>query len=341
MRWLAVATLLLGMPRGGWAQREAPLLKTDLIALLSSPVIPIEEIAALVRRNCLAFRPTDRDVADFRRLGASGDVLASIAGCATRPTSPPPAAPAVAAAPAALQVVVRQPRLLAAAGSQAHIVVLAARGGIPQAGVPLALRGTATVDGGTGRDLVAVTDDSGFAVFPVRVGRRLHTYHFEVAPADRGTLPRGPVVELGVRPGPAASIAVEPREVLFDEGLDSVAPVVIAVRDSIGYAVVGERVVVSSSGEDMGFSPDTAVTDSLGRARVPVARSAVRRAGTLQVSVRGRPLGWVAVVLGMPLSDAGTGFVPLMKPVGAVHDALSQPLVFEARTRLGRPAAGR
>ena len=79
-RSCAVALLLLALPGAASAQRGAPLLKTDLIELLSSPVIPHQEVADLVRRNCLAFRPTDRDWTDFRSLGATSDVVASING---------------------------------------------------------------------------------------------------------------------------------------------------------------------------------------------------------------------------------------------------------------------
>src|SRR5712671_2469168 len=128
----SVALLLIALPLPGvaLAQRGAPLLKTDLIELLSSPVIPHQEIADLVRRNCLAFRPTDRDWTDFRTLGATADVVASINGCsAGRPTTagartaaPAPAATSVVTA-GALQVMLRQVRVQAAAGSTARIVV--------------------------------------------------------------------------------------------------------------------------------------------------------------------------------------------------------------------------
>ena len=343
MRHLARATFLLSTLAGALsAQRGAPLLKTDLIELLSSPVIPHQEIADLVRRNCLAFRPTDRDWSDFRTLGASADVVASINGCAAgRPTS---AAAPVAAAPvtaATLQVMLRQPRVQAAAGSQARIVVLAARAGLPQAGAQLVLRGTAAIEGGSGRDVVAATDDSGFAVFPVRVGRRLSTYRLEVAPAAGGTFPGRPVVELVVRAGPPAAVVVEPRDLLFDQGTDSIVPVVVTIRDSIGHPVRGEPVVLRGGAAEMGFAPDTAVTDSLGRARIVVARSAIHRRGTLQVQVRDKSMGAVDVSLAMPLAEGQTDFLPIQTPSGGAGNGLGEPVVFEARTRLGHPAVGR
>jgi hypothetical protein len=340
---MGVAALLVaGLPGSGWAQRGAPLLKTDLIALLSNPVISAQEIASLVRRNCLAFRPTDRDLANIRHLGASPDVVASVAECAMR-RPPSSATPFVAPVPAAssLQVVLRQPRVAAAAGTEARTVVLAARGGFPQPGVSLALRGSAVMDGGGGRDAVAVTDDSGFAAFRFPAGRRLGTYRLEVAPASGGTLPGRPVIELVVRPGPAAFAKILPGEIVFDQGLDSIVPVEIAVRDSIGYPVAGEPVVLRGNAEGIGFRPDTAVTDSLGRARLVVIGGRVRRGGTLQVAIGGRQLGRLDVVVGAPLLEATTGFLLPATLHGYVGNRLAEPLVFEARTRLGQPAVRR
>jgi hypothetical protein len=349
-RHVARAALLLSTLAGALsAQRGAPLLKTDLIDLLSSPVIPHQEVADLVRRNCLAFRPTDRDWTDFRSLGATSDVVASINGCAAgRPVAaggagvgaaaPAPASPPVTAT--TLQVMLRQPRVQAAAGSVARIVVLAARAGLPQAGAQLVLRGSGGIEGGSGRDVVAATDDSGFAVFPVRVGRRLNAYRLEVAPAAGGTFPGRPIIELVVRAGPPASASAEPRDILFDQGLDSLVVVAVTVRDSIGHPVRGEPVVLHGT-PDMQFTPDTAITDSLGRARMIVARDAMRRRGTLQAQVRDKPMATIDVAIGMPLAEAQTGFLPVKVTSGGAGNGLSEPVVFEARTRLGRPATGR
>jgi hypothetical protein len=345
---IAALLFVIGLPGALSAQRGAPLLKTDLIELLSSPVIPHQEIADLVRRNCLAFRPTDRDWTDFRSLGAAPDVVASITGCGAgraAPSGGSTAAATTSAAPAVtattLQVMLRAPRMLAAAGSQARIVVLAARAGLPQPGAQLMLRGSAGIDGSSGRDMVVATDDSGFAVFPVRVGRRLASYRLEIAPAAGGTFPGRPVVELIVRPGPPATATADPREILFDSGLDSLVPVAVTVRDSIGHPVRGEPVVFRGTTAEMGFVPDTAVTDSLGRARMVVARGAIARKGTIQVQVREKPMAAVDIVIGMPLADAETDFLPIRVASGSAGNGLGEPVVFQARTRLGRPAVGR
>src|SRR5207249_5594353 len=154
------------------AQGTEPLRKTDLIRLLSNPIIRKGEVADLVRRNCLAFRPTERDWADLRDLGADADVMSSVGGCAARQASratvtlASPAPPAASAGPTAppvtagaastgqLTVMALPARATVVAGTEAVLRVAVRRGDVAQRGVTLALHG------GTGRDLPAVTDDS-------------------------------------------------------------------------------------------------------------------------------------------------------------------------------------
>src|SRR5207302_1679249 len=106
------------------AQGTEPLRKTDLIRLLSNPIIRKGEVADLVRRNCLAFRPTERDWADLRDLGADADVMSSVGGCAARQASratvtlASPAPPAASAGPTA-------PPVTAGAASTGQLTVMA------------------------------------------------------------------------------------------------------------------------------------------------------------------------------------------------------------------------
>ncbi|HEV2749774.1 MAG TPA: hypothetical protein VGV12_04545, partial [Gemmatimonadales bacterium] len=65
-------------PSPGAAQGSQPLRKTDVIRLLSNPLISKSEVADLIRRNCIAFRPTPRDWADLRDFGADAEVLSSL-----------------------------------------------------------------------------------------------------------------------------------------------------------------------------------------------------------------------------------------------------------------------
>src|SRR2546428_5776914 len=69
------------------AQSPPPLGKTELIRLLRSPLFAQPKRADVVRRSCLPFRPTERDWADLRTAGASGEVIASAAACDSRRAS--------------------------------------------------------------------------------------------------------------------------------------------------------------------------------------------------------------------------------------------------------------
>ena len=85
---LVLGLLALPLPSRLTGQGSEPLRKTDLIRLLSTALISRGEIAGLIRRNCLAFRPTERDWADLRDLGADADVMSSVGGCTARTSTP-------------------------------------------------------------------------------------------------------------------------------------------------------------------------------------------------------------------------------------------------------------
>src|SRR5438105_15337842 len=69
------------------AQSPPPLDKTELIRLLTNPLFAQTEVADVVRRSCLTFRPTERDWADLRNAGAGGEVIATADACDGRRAS--------------------------------------------------------------------------------------------------------------------------------------------------------------------------------------------------------------------------------------------------------------
>jgi hypothetical protein len=313
-----------------WAQGSEPLHKADLVRLLASPLISQGEVADVVRRNCLAFRPTERDWADLRAAGAGGEIMANVAGCATRgpgargataaPTAPAPPLDAIAL-PAEYEV---------PAGTPASVRVQVRRGDAPQRGVPLLLRGSRSL--GLPRDASAVSDDSGYATFRLPGVAVSRTHRWEVVTGSGLTLPGRPTVVLTVRPGRPASITADPDVLAYAPG-DTAVTFVAVVRDSLGNAVPAEPT-------ELWLGPGravTAVTDSLGRARFTIRRGAVPR-GALNLRVRGETLGRVRTAPGDPVSAAGTGFGPVAE---AGIAGTTMPLVFEVRAVSGRPLAGR
>ena len=220
------------------AQGTQPLRKADLIRLLGTGAMSKPAIAALVRRNCVTFRPSDHDRADLRVAGADVAVLGAIDEClqkraAARPAPgpvaaapppppaapaapparpptarrPPPRRPAIPATAPPLRVVASQ-QVTALAGSDATVAVQAYRGSVPQPGVALLLRGASNIPGGLTRDPVVVTDLQGVATFRILSGISPGTYRLTVATA--GGAPLGPGSEIALVTTPQAQAAPPP-----------------------------------------------------------------------------------------------------------------------------------
>ena len=207
--------LLAGWAPAAMAQNAAPLRKTDLIRLLANPLIQRSEIADAVRRNCLAFRPSERDWSDLRSLGADADVLGSVGACAARGASAaqPAPVPGVPPPPPAVSLVAAflTQRVTAVAGAGATVPVQLKRAdGTPARVVTLALRATPRLAAGPPGEVKAVTDDSGFAAFDLPAGRQPGRYRLELIGGSGGPLPGRPGVDLVVSPGPPATADVQP-----------------------------------------------------------------------------------------------------------------------------------
>ena len=329
-----LALLVSGLPSPVATQGSQPLRKTDVIRLLSNPLISRREVADLIRRNCVAFRPTPRDWADLRDFGADSDVLNSIGGCATSAEHRAPVPLPLAATPT-------PSRLGVAVGAEAVARVQVRRGDVPQAGVPLVLRGSSGIPGGPPQDAQAVTDASGIAVFRFPVGRLAGTYTLAIVTGSGASIPGTPPLEVVVGATGPAVATVQPGRVELRAGERGPISLLVTVRDSLGNAVPGEAVSLRPDGPDMGVATETRSTDSLGRAAFGIERVAVRRGGKLTIRVRGQPLGSVDVVRTDLVAPATTGFVSGIGQRGVARTRLSEPLVFQVRSNLGRPLVGK
>lgn len=330
---MLLALASLAAATAGGAQSPPPLDKTELIRLLTNPMFAQTEVADVVRRSCLTFRPTERDWADLRNAGAGGEVIASAAACDTRRA----ASASVSASTETAQPItaVAQPgEVVTTAGTAASVRVRLSRGRTPLRRTTLALRGTTAL--GLSRDASAVTDDSGIAVFRLPAVSRAGTHQFEIRSGAGATLPGQPGVLLSVRSAKAGRMRVTPDYIVF-RSEDTTAAIVAAVTDSLGNPVSGEPVdLVGGTG-----GPLTSVTDSGGRATFAVTPKSVSRGATVQVRVRGLPPTEVEIAATAGLSGINTGFLPLATTSGGVGSPLGEPVVFRARTVQGAPAAGR
>lgn len=333
LRGILIALASLAAATAGGAQSPPPLDKTELIRLLTNPMFAQTEVADVVRRSCLTFRPTERDWADLRNAGAGGEVIASAAACDTRRAASASASASTETAQP-ITAVAQPGEVVTTAGTAASVRVRLSRGRTPLRRTTLALRGTTAL--GLSRDASAVTDDSGIAVFRLPAVSRAGTHQFEIRSGAGATLPGQPGVLLSVRSAKAGRMRVTPDYIVF-RSEDTTAAIVAAVTDSLGNPVSGEPVdLVGGTG-----GPLTSVTDSGGRATFAVTPKSVSRGATVQVRVRGLPPTEVEIAATAGLSGINTGFLPLATTSGGVGSPLGEPVVFRARTVQGAPAAGR
>lgn len=329
-RALLVALAVAPVIASAQASAPRPLDKGEVIRLLTNPMFGQSEVAEVVRRSCVGFSPTERDWADFRKAGASGEVIATVAACTSRRSAPPATAPIAAA----LTAVPVTPEVVATAGSPSSVRVFVHRGGVPQRRVSISLRGSTAL--GLQRDATAVTDDSGMAVFPLPPVGQPGTHRFEVVGNSGSTFPRRPVVSFVVRPGEPGRLRVTPDYIATTE---RGATIIATVTDSLGNPL-GQEPVELTSGVG---APMSAATDSLGRVSFAIAPGALPRGGALQLRVRRLAAVEVPVADVAGLSGGLTGFVAPVPAArrGRVGSTLSDPLVFRARTVQGGVPTGR
>lgn len=332
MRTRLVALALsvgVAAPAAPQARTPQPLDKVEVIRLLTNPLFAPSEVTEVVRRSCIAFRPTERDWADFRNAGASGDVIASMTACTARGTAPSAAAPEAAAALTAVAVT---SELIANAGAVSSARVFVHRGGVPQRRIVVTLRGSTAI--GLQRDATGTTNDSGVVVVQLPPVGQPGTYRFEVVGSGGTPFPGRPTVTMTIRAGEPGRLRVTPDYIASSE---RGTIVVATVTDSLGNPL-GREIVELTSGV---AAPLSVPTDSLGRATFALASGSLPRGGALQLRVRKLAVVEVPVADAAGLSGATTGFVSPASRRGRVGSSLPEALVFRARTVQGGAPIGR
>jgi len=82
----AMAFLIAGLsPVDARAQEGGPLLKSDLVRMMTASNYTGTEMAAIVRMNCVGFEPTERDRSQLSSLPNADIVLLEVERCASRP----------------------------------------------------------------------------------------------------------------------------------------------------------------------------------------------------------------------------------------------------------------
>jgi len=81
----ALAALALFAPSAAPAQEGGPLLKSDLVRMMTASNYTATEMAAIVRMNCVGFEPTARDRNQLGNLPNADLIMAEVDRCMTRP----------------------------------------------------------------------------------------------------------------------------------------------------------------------------------------------------------------------------------------------------------------
>lgn len=81
----ALALFALALPATAPAQEGGPLLKSDLVRMMTASNYTATEMAAIVRMNCVGFEPTARDRSQLGNLPNADLVLAEVDRCISRP----------------------------------------------------------------------------------------------------------------------------------------------------------------------------------------------------------------------------------------------------------------
>ena len=338
-----------------------PLGKSDLIRLLTLGMLGKAEVTALVRRNCVTFRPTARDQADLRAVGADNAFFAAIDECLRarakgrpggRGAPSSPAAPKGPTGPrgpggrggggargAALRVV-GPPSVAADAGSDAAVTVRLLRGNAPQAGMLLLLVGSGAILGGSTEDARALTNGRGVATFRIAAGTTAGTHRLAVALAYGAPPLAGGQIEFVTQPARTLRVTAAPREVTLRPGAAGGA-VTVTATDAYGNPLRGLLLELRPVTAELVGPAPLRNTDEQGKATFPLLPAAVRREGEVGVFARGGRVASFSVRL-QPLvvSAQRTQFTGGAEQHGVAGAPLAQPLLFEVRDTSGVPIAG-
>jgi hypothetical protein len=321
--------LLFAAPALG---QDAPLRKSDIVRMLSGSTYSVGEVATIVRSNCLSFTPTDRDMADFRDLGATDAVLEAVRGCASRRAAE--GAGANDQRPVVLPTYQVEPvstLITAPVDSVALVTVLVRRGGQPADGLQITLRGSGDIEGGATADRVATSGADGRATVRVPTGTRVARYPLEIA-ATRGILTGTTNLTLETTPGPPAVLS-SPTSPLTYRGGDLELP--IRVLDPLGNVVPDAEIAVA--GMPDGSVLNRGSTGADGQLAMTLAAEDMRDVNRLVISSEGGTLA--EIELRFDIRAATMQFIAGTSQTGVPEERFENPVTVEVYDVAGQPAA--
>ena len=216
------------------AQDAAPLHKGDLVRFLTGSTYSKPEIAAIIRRACLAFSPTTRDNANLKDLGATPAVLGAMKTCSDNGNKVARAETATPAPIRPMEVDLPYHGLSATAGTVALFTVMIHRGPTPLSGVRLLLHGSRDIPGGAHAELNANTDRDGHATFSIPAGSTAGSYNLRIADADGVEMQGVTDFVLTTLPSAPSLVKVTPQTLDIGANARGTRDVTVAVSDPFG-----------------------------------------------------------------------------------------------------------
>lgn len=267
-------------------EEAAPLRKSEVVNLLTSGLYTLDEAARRIRSRCLAFRPTERDFADFRQLGAGEVVMEAIRECleteaegqAGEEVSPPPP----------LRFSELDSLVSVTAGDTAALFARVLRGEQPARDVRVVFRDRSDrFLQYPGAVIEAYSDSTGGVEFRIPAPDRAGEVPVLLDAGEDSAL-----VRLRVRPAAPSRATVEPEVLEWEEAGDDLG-VSLRVMDRFGNLLDSLSVSLATPTRDVVAE---AVTGPEGRATLRLTGAELGGIDSLGVVAGGRELASLPVV---------------------------------------------
>ena len=269
------------------AQEAAPLHKGDLVRFLTGSTYSKPEIAAIIRRSCLAFGPTTRDYQNLRELGATTAVVDAMRTCTANNNKVARAEIAKPAPIRPMDIDLPYRGVTAPAGSVALFTVTIRRGPTPLSGVRLLLHGSREIAGGAHAELSANTDREGHATFSIPAGTTAGNTSLRIADADGVEMHGATDFVLTTLPAAPGLVKVTPQTI--DIGASrGTRDVTVNVADPFANPVPRITVMLKPYPPRGSATSPTQITDDAGVAHFSVETAPLQDGDSLVVSIADR-----------------------------------------------------
>ena len=285
------------------AQEAAPLHKGDLVRFLTGSTYSKPEIAAIIRRACLAFGPTTRDYSNLRDLGATPAVIDAMQNCTANGNKVARAEIATPAPIRPMEIDLPYRGVSATAGTVALYTVTIHRGPTPLSGVRLLLHGSREITGGPQAELNANTDRDGHATFSIPAGSTAGTYNLRIADADGVEMHGVTDFVLTTIPSAPSLVKVTPQTLDIGASARGTRDITVTVTDPFSNPVSQLPVVLKRYPARGAATLPSQITDNTGIAHFSIQTAPLQDGDSIVVTVNDRPYATVRVTAAAEITN--------------------------------------